>query len=141
MDLRFLTDGLSVAPQIEPTDLPALAAHGFRAVICNRPDAEVPPALQASAIEAATREAGLEFRYIPYVPGPLTRDLLDSFAEALNTLPGPVLAYCRSGTRSCNLWALAEAGQRPAAEIVARGAEAGYDLSAHLPYLQAAEAK
>lgn len=141
MDLRPLTDALSVAPQIDAAEMAAVAAAGFRSVIDNRPDGEV-GADQASATMAAAAEAeGLRFVYLPYEPGQLTADLVAQFARALDSLPGPVLAYCRSGTRCANLWALSQAGRLGADDIVARGAAAGYDLSDHLPYLRAAEAQ
>lgn len=140
MDLRPLTDTLTVAPQIERAELAELAARGFRSVIDNRPDGEIDAALSSAAMAEAAAAAGLEFVYLPYEPGQLTPDLVRDFRAALDRLPGPVLAYCRSGTRCANLWALASAGRLPADEIVARGAAAGYDLSAHLPVLRAAQA-
>ncbi len=139
MDLRTLTDTLTVAPQIDLADLRAAAAAGFRSVIDNRPDGEIGPELSSAAMAAEAAAAGLDFVYMPYEPGQLTPLLVEEFRRALETLPQPVLAYCRSGTRCANLWALAVAGQLPADEIVERGAAAGYDLTAHLPVLRAAE--
>ncbi len=139
MDLRPLTDSIAVAPQIELADLPHLAAAGFRSVIDNRPDSEIGPDQASAAIAAAAEAEGLAFTYLPYEPGQLTAELVQSFQAALARLPGPVLAYCRSGTRSANLWALTMAGQLTAEDIITRGAQAGYDLSGHYDYLRAAE--
>lgn len=140
MDLRFLTDAMSVAPQINPEDMAELAALGFKSIISNRPDAEIPETHHAARMAEAAAKAGLEFRYLPYVPGPIDAELLQGFAAAQAEMPGPILAYCRSGTRCCNLWAVTQAGRIPTDDILLRGARAGYDLSGHIPYLRAADA-
>ena len=101
--LLFLT---SVAGQIGPEDLPAVKDAGFRCVICNRPDDEQPGQPSADSVKQATEEAGLEFRYIPVVSGHMTDQNAIDQAAALKDLPTPVLAYCRSGTRCANLYAL-----------------------------------
>lgn len=137
MDIRQITPELSVAPQIEPEEVAQLAALGFRALIDNRPDAEAGPERDSTVMAEAAKAAGLAFRYVPYEPGQLTPDLADAFGVALSEVDGPVLAYCRSGTRSSHLWAMTEAGRRPLDEIVRLAAAAGYDHSGLLPTLQA----
>lgn len=127
-DPRRLNDKLSVAPQITPDDLPAIAAAGFATVINNRPDDEEPGQPAASAIAAATEAAGLRYVEIPIGRDPLTRATVAAMADAL--AHGPALAFCRSGTRSCNLWAMASAlrgGDRDM--LTEQAAAAGYDLS------------
>lgn len=129
MDLRALSKDLSVSPQLDPADMRALAAEGFRTVIDNRPDAEVGADHASDRMRAAAEAAGLEFRYLPFSPAMgVTPDLVSGFSEALD-LPGPIVAYCRSGTRSATLWALAHRGRLSADEVIAAGAAAGYDLS------------
>jgi len=137
MDIRPLTDTLSVSPQIAPSDLATLAARGFRTVINNRPDGEEPGQPTSAAIAAAAAAAGLAYRHIPVVPGQLQEAQVDGFAEALATLPGPTLAYCRTGTRSATLWALQAARRLPADSVLASAREAGYDLSGLAPRLAA----
>lgn len=137
MDLRQITPDLAVAPQISPADVAEAARLGFRTLIDNRPDEEAEPGHDSAAMAAEAEAAGLAFHYLPYYPGALTQELADAFAEAVAGAEGPVLAWCRSGTRSSHLWALSEAGRRPAAEIVALGARAGYDLSGLVPLLEA----
>jgi sulfide:quinone oxidoreductase len=107
MDARALTADLSVSAQITPDQLDEIAAQGFRAVICNRPDGEEPGQPSFARIEAAARAAGIEARYLPVTGADLTDDKATAFAGLLNTLPGPVLAYCRSGMRSATLWSKA----------------------------------
>lgn len=136
MDLRHLAPDFAVTPQIDPADLAEAAKLGFRVVIDNRPDEEVGPDLQGAAIEAAAKAAGMSYHYLPYYPGALTRDLIAAFEAQMETIEGPVLAYCRSGTRSSHLWALWQAGKRPIEEIVEAAAKAGYDHSGLVPLLQ-----
>lgn len=109
MHARTLTPALSVTAQIAPAAMAEIAAQGFRAIICNRPDGEEPGQPPFAKIEAAARAAGIEARYLPVTQADLTPDTAGAFADLLATLPGPVLAYCRSGMRSSTLWAMAEA--------------------------------
>lgn len=128
MDIRKIDDSISVAPQIEAGDLASLAELGFRSVICNRPDGEAPDQTGQQTIAEATAAAGLEFRFLPLSPGQLTPQLVGEFGAALADMPGPVLAYCRSGTRSATLWALSQSGKRSPQDILRMAADAGYDL-------------
>lgn len=104
MEIRQITEEYSVAPQIGIEHLPLIKAAGFKTVISNRPDAE-DGAVPHDAIEAAAKEAGLTFRYLPVVSGQMTQENIDDQAAALDALPKPILAYCRSGTRCTNLFA------------------------------------
>lgn len=129
MLIKRVTDDVAVAGQIRPGDLPEIAAAGYRALICNRPDGEEPGQPTYGEIAAAAAAAGLEIRNVPVRNGAMTTAHVVQFGEALAGLPKPVLAYCRSGTRSITLWSLAEAESRPAAEIVELTGKAGYDMS------------
>lgn len=108
MDIKTLAPGFSVTPQIAPEDMAAIKAAGFRAVICNRPDGEGADQQGFQAIEAAAHKAGLQAAYIPVIPGMMTDQDVTALAAALDALPHPVLAYCRSGARSAALWAQLE---------------------------------
>lgn len=129
MDIRKITEGLSVSPQIMPSDIAALKAAGFRAIIANRPDAEGADQPGHEEMGKAAERAGLEFRYLPVTPGMVTDETAAAFGEALTELPGPVLAYCRTGTRSATLWSLSEAERRPLPEILEATSAAGYDMN------------
>jgi uncharacterized protein (TIGR01244 family) len=107
MEIRQITEDYFVAPQIAVDDIAAIREAGFRSVISNRPDAE-DGAVPHGEVEAAVRAAGLEFRYIPVVSGSLTQENVDAQARALDELPKPVLAYCRSGARCTNLYGLVQ---------------------------------
>ncbi|MEQ8481130.1 MAG: TIGR01244 family sulfur transferase [Hoeflea sp.] len=130
MEIRKISHTLSVSPQIAPADLAELRGAGFRSVICNRPDGEGSDQPTFAEIEKAAEAAGLEARYIPIVSGMVSDADAGTFDTALQELPGPVLAYCRTGTRSSTLWALAEGARGTALpEILKATKSAGYDMS------------
>lgn len=99
----------STCGQIGPDDLSKIAAIGFRSVICNRPDGESPEQPRFIDIESAARMRGLQFAYLPVVSGHIGPVDVAAFAGLLRTMPGPVLAFCRSGKRSAMLYAAAQA--------------------------------
>lgn len=136
--IRPLNDRFAVAPQITPEDLPAIAAEGYVAIINNRPDDEEPGQPGGEAIRAAAEAAGLAYAAVPVTPAGFSHPQLDAMASALTAADGPVLAFCRSGTRSANLWALAAAKTGRAPHLLVGQAEAaGYDLSGIRPTLDA----
>jgi sulfide:quinone oxidoreductase len=128
--IKRLTPFLSVAPQISLGDLGTLSAHGFRAVISNRPDGEGEGQPSGAEIAEAAKRSGLAFRHIPVVSGQIRDQDVAAFAAAMAELKGPVLAFCRTGTRSTSLWALSEAHHLDPAAILATAKSIGYDLSA-----------
>lgn len=103
--INRLTPDFAVAPQLTPEDMAAVAQAGYKSVIINRPDHEGgPDQPTAAAVSAAAREAGLRVEYQPVVSGAITADDVTKFAELLQTMPAPVLAYCRSGARCTSLF-------------------------------------
>ncbi|MCR8550284.1 TIGR01244 family sulfur transferase [Salipiger sp. P9] len=137
MAMIELTPGYLVSPQIAVEEVPALAEAGISLVICNRPDAEVPPSHQSPAMEEAVRAAGMAFAYLPVTHHGLTLDEVARQAELTAGAGGPVLAYCNSGTRSTIVWALGQAGHRETDAILATAAKAGYQLDGLRPTLDA----
>jgi uncharacterized protein (TIGR01244 family) len=126
---RKVTDALQVSPQITPDEARAAAASGVALIINNRPDGEEPGQPTNAQIEAAARAAGADYVFIPVVGRP-TPDQAKAQAEAVAQAKGPVLAFCRSGTRSITAWALGEAAQgRDRGELARLAAGAGYDLT------------
>lgn len=126
MDLPFVrhTESFSTLPQIAPDDLSAIAAAGFRSIINNRPDGEGGASQPASGdIERAARAAGLRYAHLPVVSGRITPEQVAEFGELLATLPPPVLAFCRTGTRSANLFKMVN--DRPAAPVASSARSAG----------------
>lgn len=128
MDIRPLSDDYAVSPQIAPTDVAAIAEAGYTTLVCNRPDGEIPPEVQADAIRAAAEAAGLNFVLNPVIGGAISMDNVTAQAQAISGSTGPVLAYCASGNRSSIVWALAHAGKRPTDDLIAIPARYGYGL-------------
>ena len=129
MEPKIVSSRLSVSGQIAPSDVAALAAAGYRAILCNRPDGEGADQATFEEIAAEAEQAGLEARYLPVVSGKVTDEDAAAFGRALDELPGPVFAYCRSGTRSVTLWSLSQAERLELTEILQRAKAAGYDMS------------
>ena len=129
MEIRKITEKVSVSPQITTDDILAIRAAGFRAIICNRPDGEGADQPSFEEIEAAANVAGIEARYVPVKSGMVTDEDVTAFGEALKEVQRPVLAYCRTGTRSATLWSFHEAKKRPIPEILAATKAAGYDMN------------
>jgi uncharacterized protein (TIGR01244 family) len=138
MSFRTLTPTYTTSPQITPADVPAIAAAGYRTVICNRPDGENPPELAAARLRAAVEAAGLAFVENPVIGGALTEANVAAQRAAIDAATGPVFAYCASGNRSSIVWALATAAERPADETVAAAARWGYNLEPYRDRIAAA---
>lgn len=112
LPLRPVSKDVSVAPQLGPEAMAEAAAAGFRSVINNRPDFEGGPDQPTSAsVEAAARAAGLEYAWLPVAPNVHSAEEVARFGELLATLPKPILAFCRSGTRSGKLFSAATAAR------------------------------
>ncbi len=104
MTITEVTPDYSVSPQIGVGDVAGIAARGFRAIMCNRPDGESADQTEVALIRAEAEASGLAFAFVPVVSGAITARDLEDFGAALAELPAPVLAYCRSGTRCRVLW-------------------------------------
>lgn len=114
-----------------------LADLGITTVICNRPDSEIPPQLQADAMEAAARDAGVEFHRLPLTHQTMTPENVAAQMGHAAAAKGAVLAYCASGTRSTVVWCFGQAGDMPTDEILAAARVGGYDLASIAPTLDA----
>ena len=128
MDIRQLTPRYYVAPQITPDQMDALKQAGITRILCNRPDAEVPPAVGAQAMQSAAQAAGLAFALQPLTHQNMTEEVIANNRAIGADLEGVTLAYCASGTRSCIAWALGQAGLQSADEILTAARQGGYDL-------------
>jgi uncharacterized protein (TIGR01244 family) len=139
-----LEPGFRVSAQIQAADIARAAEDGFTLIVNNRPDGEEDGQPTGAELAAQARAAGLDWIDIPVTHAGFSASQVERLGQALDGATGPVLAYCRSGTRSTMLWALtqARAGRHPA-ELQERAADAGYDLTALRPLLdqQAAGAK
>jgi len=114
LHFKWLSDMVAAAGQIAPTDLPVIAAHGFKTVINNRPDGEGGLGQPASAeLQRAAEAAGLRYVFLPVVSGQLTPQQVVDMARCLETAAMPVFAFCRSGARTEHLFRLATQPSQP----------------------------
>ncbi|MDV4167482.1 TIGR01244 family sulfur transferase [Rhodovulum sp. FJ3] len=134
MDIRPITPDFAASPQISVADVATAAAQGYRTLICNRPDGEEPGQPDWAAIEAAAKAAGMETFFLPVSNAVgLTLDTVEGFEAALANAPKPVLAYCRSGTRSTMAWGVASASTTDPDTLVEAASKFGYDLNGLRP--------
>lgn len=126
MQIHELEPGFAIADAVTPTDLDEIARRGFRAVICNRRPGEAEDHPDDRSLRDRAAELGLAWRCIPVTPGSYAETDIAAFGEALDTLPVPILAFCRSGKRAVHLWAQA------------RSREAGCDIPTLLAAAHAA---
>lgn len=129
MTIKSITNQISVSPQIAASDLGEIANLGFRSIVCNRPDGEGADQPTFEEIEAAAKKLGIEIRYQPIISGKVRDEDAVEFGKNMDELPKPILAYCRTGTRSATLWSLSQATTLPVSDILAKTQAAGYDMS------------
>lgn len=127
--MKAINSQISVAPQVKPEDMADFAQQGFRSVICNRPDGEGADQPSFEEIEAAAGKLGMEARYLPIVAGKVGDTDAEEFGRLMESLPKPILAYCRTGTRSATLWSLSQADKLPLSDILSKTKAAGYDMA------------
>lgn len=127
---RKLADSVFASPQIGIPEVEEAKQQGIALIVNNRPEGESDDQTPGAEIEAAARAAGIDYVAIPVTHAGFSEGQVTAMAAALAGAKGPVLAYCRSGTRSTLLWALARASQgaNPAA-LASQAAQAGYDIS------------
>jgi uncharacterized protein (TIGR01244 family) len=135
-DFRPLDGGFAASPQISEADVAEACSRGFTMIVNNRPEQESEDQTSGATIEAAARAAGLDYVAIPITHSGFSEAQIQALIDAMERAGGPVLAYCRSGTRSTLLWALAQArqGMEPQA-IAAKAGAAGYDVSPVAPLM------
>lgn len=136
MDLRALTPRYHVAPQLAPEDMPAIAAEGYALVICNRPDSEVPPDLQAETLRRAAEAAGLRFEILELSHETLTPENAVRQRDLIDSTDGKVVAYCRSGTRCSVIWGMGQAADLSVPGVMQTAADAGYNLDSYRPLFE-----
>ncbi|MEO6151883.1 MAG: TIGR01244 family sulfur transferase [Croceibacterium sp.] len=135
-DFRRVTEDFWASPQLAVGDVADARARGFACLINNRPDGESADQPDGHAIEQAARAAGLAYTAIPVTSAGFDEGQVEAMVAALTQSTGPVLAFCRSGTRSTLLWSLAQASLGRDPDAVANDAAgAGYDVSPVRPLM------
>ncbi|QIG78664.1 TIGR01244 family sulfur transferase [Stakelama tenebrarum] len=139
---RKIDSNFTASPQITPEQVADIKAAGFTTLVCNRPDGEEEGQPRSADVRAAAQEAGLHWEFIPVTAAGFSGNQVEAMVDTLKTSDGPVFAYCRSGTRSTNLWALARASEGDDPEtLTAAAANGGYDISAIRPLLDTLSGK
>lgn len=128
-DIVFITPEFAVTSALAPADFATLKAAGFASVISNRPDGEEEAQLSAKREAALAWQAGLRFAHVPAPKTDIFTDgVVEPMADALRSLPGPVVAHCKSGLRSAIAWAAASARSQPVDCVLAALTAAGFEL-------------
>lgn len=134
MDIKKVTNTLSVSPQISKDDIASIAKQGYKTLICNRPDNEGENQTNFAEIEKRSNEEGISCYYLPVVSGKVSEPDAESMNKLLSSIEQPILAYCRTGTRSIMLWALYQviSGSASSTDVKKQAKQIGYDLSTFL---------
>lgn len=106
MEFKKIDDQLSVSGQLSPDDLAELKANGVSVIINNRPDGEQAGQPASDDIAAAAGELGLNYHHIPVIPGQADPADAQHMVQIVEAAGGWVHAFCRTGNRSSNLWAM-----------------------------------
>ena len=130
-DFRILTGLVAVSPQIGTADIDEAAEAGVTLIINNRPDGEEVGQPTNDELKAYAESKGIKWAHIPVAGGALSFEPVGQMAECIFKADGPILAFCRSGTRSCTLWALAQnlSDDYSVEGIIGAASDVGYDLS------------
>ena len=129
MDIKPVSDKLSLSEQLQLSDIALVAEQGYRSIICNRPDGEGADQPTFDEIKKTAEGLDMDVRYQPVVPGQISDDDVASFSQIMREVPKPTLAFCRTGTRSATLWSLSQANNLPISDILSSTQAAGYDMS------------
>ncbi len=126
-----LTETVAASPQVYAADMQAIADEGYKVVINNRPDAEALDQPSSDDLKAAAEAAGLTYHYYPLNAFNYPGDDIAAIRELFDDTNEPVFAFCRSGTRSTNLWVSSRPeDERDAARHHAQ--QLGFDISMSL---------
>lgn len=143
LNIHDIEPGFAISEAITPNDLEEVARRGFKSVICNRRPGEADDHPDDATLSAKAKALGIEWRCIPVTPGEYSAADIAAFGNALETLPTPILAFCRSGKRAIHLWAhsKSQAASCDIPGLLAAAHEAGHDLEDRRALLEQAAAK
>ncbi|MDX6017448.1 MULTISPECIES: TIGR01244 family sulfur transferase [Shewanella] len=125
----YLTESITVSPQILPSDIPRLASMGFKSIINNRPDGEENDQPLNREIERLAKEQGMTYFHLPVISGNITQDQGKQFGQFFMHAPKPILAFCRTGTRCSALWSMSCTELGSFDRRIAQATKMGFDLS------------
>lgn len=135
VEFNKISDNFYVCGQLSPNEIDAVVKAGFKSVICNRPDQEMPSQPASGDIFELANGEGLETAYLPMGMGQLSHEMIAATADALAQLPKPILAYCGSGKRAAVLWCFANVNDQGCDSVLSASKSGGYDISDLRPML------
>ena len=135
MQLKSVNREFWVADQITAQDLPEIAHQGIRTILCNRPDGEGADQPNIIEIQQVAIQFGIQVEYLPVVSGKVYDEQAQQFKQCYQQAAKPLLAYCRTGTRSITLWALSQVAEQSLDQMLLTGKGLGYDLQGLVPRL------
>ena len=133
MSLKQVNPEFYVAEQITVQDVQHIASQGIQSIICNRPDGEGADQPNVIEIQQAAAQHGIHIEYLPVTSGKVSDEQAEEFKNLYLKMQKPILAYCRTGTRSITLWALAQLSDQPLDQILLKAKSLGYDLQGLIP--------
>ncbi|MGB5446525.1 MAG: TIGR01244 family sulfur transferase [Psychromonas sp.] len=126
LEIKPLASQFSVSPQILLDDLSVIAELGYKSIINNRPDGEASDQPDNHKLQKKCQELGLEYQYMPVIPGNITTQNVQDMRDAISKMPKPILAFCRTGTRSCLLWSGSAEDNITLAQRIEKAGTQGY---------------
>ena len=137
--MKQVSDKLFVSPQVTRAELMQAQAAGIAAIVNNRPDGEEPGQPSAASNAAIAAELELGYTHIPVAPGQYSLEQVRALQAAIAAAEGPVLAHCKTGTRSASLYAIGKVldGRMTKEDVTALGQSIGLDLSGAVRWLDA----
>lgn len=132
MDIKSVSSQFCATAQVSPDDLSAIAAAGFSTLVCHRPDGEGDDQPTAEALEAAAKEHGIAFHYVPITPGQFDAEKVGAYQALRQNCEGRVLGFCKTGARAVTMDALANSDGLSADERISAAKSAGYDIAGAL---------
>lgn len=135
MELKQVDQEFWIADQIGPQDIEHIALKGIKTILCNRPDEEGFEQPNIIKIHKAALQYGIRVEYLPVERGQMNDDQVIAFKRLYKKSQKPLLAFCRSGTRSISLWALSQVAEQTIEQMLLTSQSLGYNLQELVPYI------
>lgn len=133
MKLKQVNSDFFLSDQIIQQDLEKIAEEGIKTILCNRPDGEGADQPNIIEIEQAAKKFGIQVEYLPVTSGKVTDGQAQEFKKIYQNAKKPILAFCRTGTRSITLWALSQGREQNLEQTLLTAKTLGYDLHGIVP--------
>ncbi|WP_406827584.1 TIGR01244 family sulfur transferase [Microbulbifer sp. ARAS458-1] len=129
MERKTLDSQVSISAEPALEAFAELSEQGVEVVVCNRPEHEAEDSVGFTELENAITAAGMTFVAIPFSRGQMQPAHSEEFARLLSS-GKKVHAFCRTGNRSCNLWAAARCLNGADRKALRQAAtNAGFDIT------------